>query len=698
MRPNLPLACLLLCLISACGSDLVPGEPTAQTQSGFCRIDAVAVESRVDALLAQMSLEEKLAQMHGDPSAPMIAGLWHTADNQRLGIPGFAMVDGPRGVSAATGTATAFPVGMARGATWDPDLEERIGEAIGDETRGKGGSVILAPTAAVLRHPRWGRAQETYGEDPLAIGRMAVGFIRGAQQHVVASVKHFALNSIENSRHRVSVQVDERTLREVYLPHFRMAVQHGHVGSVMSAYNRVNGVYCAENAHLLRDILRQDWGFEGFVESDWILGTRSAAASVHAGLDIEMPVPLFYGDLLVQAIAAGEVQQAEIDESVRRILRTKLCFELDTKPPQNDPARVDTAAHRDLAREAARKSIVLLKNQDQLLPLRAAELRQLVVVGSLAERANIGDLGSSSVAPSSVVTAAAGIRDAAAGVAVSVIGKDVLDEADRAAVHAADAVVVVVGNTNTDEGEFLDRSRLTLSEQQEGLVRDSAVLNARTIVVLEGGSAFLVESWIDSVPALLMAWYPGEEGGTAIGEILFGATNPGAKLPIVFARSADDLPPFDNRALEVTYGYFHGYRLLDHGGREPRFAFGFGLSYTTYRYSNLRLAERTLPSNGTLHVSADITNAGAVAGDEIVQLYVGYPGSRIERPRRDLRGFAKLHLQPGETGSVTIAVPVADLAYYDADGGSWRVESAAYDVFVGASSRDLPLHGSFTVP
>jgi beta-glucosidase len=704
-RWNALRACAaLLVLVVGCGEQVVPQSETPPP-AAFCRISASAVEARIDALLPQMTLAEKLDQMHGRGDVGAINGLSYTPDNARLGIPGFRMVDGPRGVSRGTGHATAFPVAMARGATWEPALEERVGEAIGAEVRAKGGSVLLAPVIAVLRHPLWGRAQETYGEDPLAIGRMGVGFIRGAQQHVIASAKHFAANSIEDSRYKVNVVVDERTLREIYLPHFRMAVQEAHVGSVMSAYNLVNGQHCGENVHLLHDILKGEWGFEGFVESDWLAGTRSTVPSALAGLDIEMPAPIFYGKPLLTAVGAGQVPEATIDAAVRRILRTKFCNQLDTSPPEVDPTVVESAAHTALALAVARHAIVLLKNEGAargpVLPLDRARLHSIAVVGPLADVPNIGDAGqggSSAVEPSHVVvTALQGIRSRARQVAVVGIPGAQLAAADRDAIAAADAAIVVVGLASADEGEDHDRTMLNLSSDQEQLIADVSGLNPATIVVLEGGSAIVVEPWVNNVAGILMAWYPGQEGGNAIADVLFGDVNPSAKLPITFARSADDLPPFASHANQVTYDYYHGYRRLDHNGLEPRFPFGFGLSYTTYRYANLTVANRALSTGDTLHVTADVTNTGGVAGDEIVQLYVGYQGSRVDRPVKDLKGFTRVHLEPAEMKTVSLDVPVKDLAFYDVDAGSWEVEPISYTVSVGPSSKDLPLSAVFSV-
>jgi beta-glucosidase len=643
-----------------------------------------------------MNLDEKIAQMHGTMA---VDGIWRTTRNERLGIPELAMTDGPRGVGALTGKATAFPVAMARGATWDPELERRVGQAIGAEVRGKGGNVLLAPTINILRHPRWGRAQETYGEDTYHLARMAVAFIEGAQSEVVASVKHFAANSIENTRFSVDVRMDERTLREIYLPHFRAAVREAAVGTVMTAYNQVNGFFASENAHLLRDILKGEWEFEGFVESDWLLGTRSTVPAALAGLDIEMPSPNFFGDNLLDAVEDGSVPEATIDEAVRRILRVDFCFGLDLeREPLEPEQRIGSSAHTELAREAAREGIVLLRNREAILPLDPNQ--SVAIVGALAGVANLGDTGSSNVSPTYVVTPVDGIGARAAR-SVYVGSHDNLSTGDLEQVAAADTAVVFVGLTAADEGEGVvsagDRVRLELSEQQEQLVRDVAAANPRTVVVLEGGSAIVVESWVDATAAVLMAWYPGQEGGNAIAEILFGEADPSGRLPISFARSEDDLPEFDNVSPVVDYGYFHGYRWLDLMRIEPRWPFGHGLSYTTFSYADLTASAATVAADGTVAFEVDVTNTGMRPGVETVQLYVAAVGSAVARAERDLRGFAKVALEPGETRTVRLELAVGDLAYFDEGRSAWRVEPTDYIAAVGSSSRDLPLQTTFRV-
>jgi beta-glucosidase len=638
------------------------------------------IDERVESWLSQMSLGQKVNQMHGTQLLT-INDLYETPADTKLGIPGFKMIDGPRGVRA--GNATTFPVGMARGATWDPALEQRIGEAMGLELAAKGGNVLLAPTLNILRHPAWGRAQETYGEDTVLIGAMGAAFIQGAQQHVIASVKHFAVYSIEDKRFDVDVTIDERTLREQYLPHFQKAVQVAHAGSVMSAYNSVNGHWCSENPHLLRDILDGEWAFDGFVESDWVLGTRSTAPAAIAGLDVEMPMAQYYGGPLVQAVDDGGVPLPDIDDAVRRILRKKLQFGLD-QPAFVDAGVVESDAHRALTREAEQEAIVLLKNANNLLPL-SPDAGTIAVVGALASVANLGDHGSSNSVPSSAVTPLQGLMERA----------QVVTATDVATISGAAAVVVVVGLTADDEGEFQggglpggDRHDLSLriSSDQEQLITSVAAMNPHTIVVLEGGSAIVVRPWVDQVAGLLMAWYPGEEGGHAIADVLFGDVTPSGKLPLTMPRAASDLPAFVNDANAVTYGFLHGYRYVDAMNEVPEFPFGFGLSYTSFSYANLALSGRT--------AAFDVKNTGTRAGDEVAQIYVASHGTAVMRAPRNLAGFERLHLGPGETKTVTFDVPDEALRYWD---GMWKIEPAMYDVEVGGSSRDLPLTASFSV-
>jgi len=521
---------------------------------------------------------------------------------------------------------------------------------------------------------------------------MGVAAVQGIQRYVLANPKHYAVNSIEDTRFDVNVTVDERTLREIYLAHFRAAVQEGGAASIMSAYNSVNGQFCGENVTLLRRILKEEWGFDGFVLSDFTFGTHEDSAV--NGLDIEMPFANKFKPLLDQ-VRSGTVPEEVVDEAVRRMVRKKLQYALGDPSPV-DESVIESDAHLMVAQEAATEGAVLLKNRAGALPLNPMGLSRIAVVGSLADTVNTGDTGSSSVRPSFVITPLVGLREALGdSVAIDYIDKDALDEADVATIASADAVIIVTGLTSEDEGEGLigagDRVDLGLGEARRKLILDAAGANERAIVVLEGGGAITVGDWLPEVEALLMVWYPGQMGGHAIANLLLGAANPSGKLPLTFPTGLDQLPPFDNSSLEVTYDYFHGYRYLDRNAYTPEFEFGFGLSYTTFSVDNLRSDRDAAGSGDTVTFTVDVTNTGELPGAEVVQLYVGYPGSAVERAERELKGFAKVDLEPGETRSVAISVPVDSLAYYDVSESAWALEGLEHVVHVGVSSRDLPL-------
>jgi beta-glucosidase len=667
-------------------------------------------ESGIEALVSRMSLEEKVEQMAGHMNRldsirmafeynfkPFPAG-----GNERLGIPPIMFTDGPRGV--ALDHSTCFPVSMSRGATWDPDLEERVGSAMGVEARSQGANFSGGVCVNILRHPGWGRAQETFGEDPFHVGVMGSATVRGMQRHIMACAKHYACNSIEESRFYVDVLVDERTLREVYLPHFKRCVDAG-VASIMSAYNKVNGEYCAHNRHLLRDILKGDWGFEGFVMSDFIFGTRGTVEAAVGGLDLEMPERWHFGRRLKRAVVKGKVPAEAVDEALTRIIRQKARFAKVGEPGAYGLDKVACREHAELALEAARKGIVLLKNDSRVLPLDRGAIDRLAVIGRLAEAPNLGDRGSSRVRPPYTITPLQGLHDGA-GESVEVVYESGGDRAAALEVaRRADAVIVVAGLTGADEGEAMpviklggDREDLRLSEDDERLIREVSAVSERCIVVVEGGSAVVMENWRDRVQAILMAWYPGMEGGNAIADVVFGFVNPSGKLPITFPSSTDQLPYFDKRAKSIEYGYYHGYRLFERNAVEPAFPFGFGLSYTEYRYSNLRLSSDVVGKGGKVTLEVDVTNTGERAGEEIVQLYAGYRSSAVNRPAKDLKGFTRLALEPGETATASIELQAVDLAYFDTASSEWVVEEIEYPVYAGPSSRgsDL-LEASFRV-
>jgi beta-glucosidase-like glycosyl hydrolase len=654
---------------------------------------------------------------------------------ERLGIPGFAFSDGPRGV--VVGNATAFPVTMARGATWDVDLEQRIGQAIGRELRAVGADLYGGVCVNALRHPAWGRAQETYGEDPHHLGEMGAALTRGVQRHVMATVKHFACNSMENARFKVDVTVDERALHEVYLPHFKRVVDEG-VACVMSAYNAVNGEWCGESSTLLLDTLREQWGFDGFVISDWIFGLRDAAASVNAGLDVEMPARMIRYEHVGEAIEAGAVHDGAVERAVTHTVTAMLRHATDPRRDRS-PVTDDVLAsrgHRALAREAAAKSIVLLRNEPvagrPLLPLDAASLRRVAVLGRLADERNLGDGGSSDVYAPSVVTHLAGLR--AALPTVEVPHADGSDLAEAAALAAsAEVAIVVVGYTRADEGEYIgqsgsshlaalmpsadepevaaafharfvddhvpapdtipgsdalgfstggDRERLTLHESDEALIAAVAAANPRTVVAVVAGSAVLTESWRASVPALLQVWYSGMEGGHGFADVVLGVADATGRLPFSVPTDAAHLPPFDREADAVTYDAWHGYWRLVRDRHQPAFPFGFGLSYTSWE-----LGPTTVDDDGTvLTVSARLTNTGDRSGADVLQVYAGRPADR-SRPARRLVAFQRVELDAGASTDIVLGIPWDRLRVWEA--GAWVLPAGTYALEVGRHSADV---------
>jgi beta-glucosidase len=662
-------------------------------------------ERRIDELLTELSLEEKVFMLSGHGFFQQLARdggrycgeLHHVGGgNERLGIPPLLFMDGPRGLGI--GASTCFPVPMARGASFDVELERRIGDAIGRELRAQGGNLFGGVCINLLRHPAWGRAQETYGEDPFLLGEMGAALTRGVQRHnVVATVKHFAANSIENARFTVDVRIDERALREVYLPHFKRCVDAG-AGAVMSAYNQLNGAYCGHNRELLTRILKQEWGFDGFVYSDFVMGCRGPDACA-AGLDVEAPDTLHFGSKLVDAVHRGEVSADRIDDAVRRVLRS-LLRTLASPDPESYPAEaVACDAHVALAREAAEKSIVLLKN-DGVLPWSPQRLRRVLVLGRLADEPNLGDHGSSRVYPPRVVTPLAGLRSAAPpGCEIRYDpGNDLASVGALAA--AADAVLVVAGYSHEDEGEFIplpqgstgepsiggDRVELGLGEAQEALILAAAAAHPNTVVAVMAGSAVLMEPWRHRVAGILVLWYPGMAGGDALAGVLFGAVNPSGRLPFSIPERAEDLPFFDRDAREIRYDLWHGYAKLGRDGVEPAFPFGFGLSYTGFRLTGASVGLD--PGADSLRIETRLANVGTREGAAVTQVYAGPAAPSAGPPRKRLCAFRRDTLGAGETRTLGIDVALKQLSHFDVDARCWRLRAGDWRLEVGASSAD----------
>jgi beta-glucosidase len=699
------------------------------------------VEERVADLLGRMTVEEKAA---------MLAGLnWmETVPNERLGIPSIKMSDGPLGIRTwlATGlespedaakqpsvATTAFPSGAALAAAWDVDLASREGRALGQESAASGRDMLLAPTVNINRIPLWGRNFEGFGEDPYLASRMAVAYIQGVQgEGIIATVKHFAANNQEFERHRVDARVDDRTLNEIYFPAFKAAVQEAGVWSVMSAYNKLDGQWCAENPALLIDTLQKQWGFKGFVVSDWG-STYSTEATVSAGMHLEMPgggplakflaIPAiqkagFLGgwlakDKVMAALSSGKLKQAAVDDSVRRMLRVMFTAGLFDKPKKT--GEVDTPEQRAVARQGATESVVLLKNAASLLPLESPKVKSVAVIGPNAAEARPGGGGSSRVNSKYKVSPLDGINESAGaafqvayalGTAMEVPGQQPGESARKqqlaeavALARKSDVAIVFVGYSPELESEDFDRTTMDLPAGQDELIAAVAAANPRTVVVVVAGAPVTMTKWIGRVPAVLMQFYGGQEAGHAIADVLFGAANPSGKLPVTFPRQVSDSPAYGNypgKDLQVAYaeGIYVGYRGFDRRKTEPLFAFGHGLSYTTFEYGNLQIAPTAAPG-APVNVSLQVRNAGAREGAEVVQLYLRDVESSVDRPLKELKGFRRVSLKPGETQAVTFALDRTAMSFYDPARKDWVAEPGTFEVWIGSSSRDVRLKGSF---
>jgi beta-glucosidase len=649
----------------------------------------------VEEVLNAMTLDEKIYLMSGHHFYKnMITDMgfgkrpYSGGGVERLKIPPFLFTDGPRGVIISG--STCFPVSMARGASWDLSLEEEVGDVIGKEVRAHNGNLFGGVCVNLLRHPAWGRAQETYGEDPFHVGSFGSALVRGVQKHnVMATVKHFIANSIEYSRFKVDVRMDERTLREVYLPQFKMCIKEG-CATVMSAYNKLRGKYCSHNEYLLREILKKDWRFEGFVHSDWMYGIHNTKKGIRGGLDVEMPRAKYYGRRLKKKVRKGQIAEDLIDDSVRRIIRTVLNFTTREDPQLYNHELLACDEHVKLARKVADKSMVLLKNKNDLLPLKLKEINSLGIIGSLASLKNTGDHGSSRVRQNSIITPLQGFKNFVKNKIKLLYDDGTKLERAQDLAHSVDVLIFVVGYTYKDEGEYIpqkiksagDRFSLDLRESDRELIKMVSKANDKSIVVVIGGSAIVMEEWKDNVSSILMAWYSGMEGGNSLAEIIFGKVNPSGKLPFSIPKDPADLPFFDIKADSVEYGYYHGYSLFDKQNIEPAFPFGFGLSYTRYKYDNLTVDVL----DESIVAKVDVTNIGDMKGEEIVQLYVGYENSKIDRPKKLLKGFEKVEILPKETETVIIKVKKDQLAFYNVDSKGWEIENIEYTIMIGPSS------------
>lgn len=666
-------------------------------------------------LYAQLTPTEQLSLLDGD--LPFYAGIKHMMTERynvrpyvmgaidRLGIPGIRFVDGPRG--CVSGQGTAFPVAMARGATWDVDLEERVGRVIGEELRVAGGNFFGGICVNLVRHPAWGRAQESYGDEPYHLGEFGAALHRGVQPFAMTCVKHYAVNSMENARFKVDVTISEADLHDMYLPHFRRVVDAG-ASAVMSSYNSVNGEWAGQNFGLLTDILRTQWGFEGLVISDFVLGFRDAAKSLNAGLDVEAPYAQQRATHLPRQLEEGATSWVIAEQAGVRVLAAQLRSYAHRQDVSDSVTMAGNPA-RELAREVAGRAMVLLKNEavhgTPVLPIAPGSVRSIAVIGRLAAEPNMGDHGSSRVDPPGHVTPIEGLRASYPDADVTLTIDD-SPEAAASAAAAADVAIIVAGYDWQDEGEFVggsemrtdpilmalyppappgmrdemariaaagtsdrimanvkggDRKSLTLRPIDEAIITAVAAANARTVVAVVTAGAIITEAWRNQVPAMLMMWYAGMEGGHALADVVSGAINPSGRLPYALPKRAEDTPFFDRDASEIHYDRLHGQRLLDARGLDAAFPHGFGLSYTDFKVSEAKIEARDGP---VFDVSVLVENIGSRAGHHVIQVY----GRRHEEPyalQYMLLGFAAVSIAAGEAKQISVLCSLQPLAAWD---------------------------------
>ena len=663
-------------------------------------VDSLTLEEKVSLMSGSCTLQDMITEMQENPDAHYNHKPYRAGGIEEKGIPPMLFCDGPRGVVCGMRKATCFPVSMLRGASFDIELEEQIGEAIGREVRAFGGNLFAGVCINLPYNPGWGRSQETYGEESFHLGEMGKALIMGVQEeNVLACVKHYAFNQMEVSRFKVSVDCDKRTEREVFLPHFKKCVDAG-AASVMSSYNLYQGVKCGHHNYLLNEVLKKEWDFDGFIMSDFGFGVTDTVEAVNGGQNMEMCGTVFFGNKLVEAVREGKVPEKNIDDSALRIVRTLLAFE-DAYDKEYGCSTLACKKHIDLALKSAREGITLIQNENNVLPFDLKKNRKILVLGKLANMENIGDHGSSEVHPPYIVTPLEGIiREVQETEVIYYEGQN-HDRAKELA-READAVIFVVGYNYNDEGEYCaeddldqylqgvggDREvSLDLHKEEIDLINTVGSVNPNSVAVLMGGNMIMMESWKKSVSAVMMAFYPGMEGGTAIAEIIFGKINPSGKLPYVVPVKESDLPQVNWRTSEQHYDYYHGYAKLEKEGIEPSIPYGFGLSYTTFQFSNASFYVK----DGIVSAECDVRNTGDRDGTEVVQMYAGFKHSSVDRPVKVLRGFKRVDLKAGESKRVEINCPAEELKWFNPDTNQFELEHMKYEVYIGSSSSDRDL-------
>jgi beta-glucosidase len=678
---------------SACAQQTGPSEKHSPPWMN----ESLPPRQRAELLVRQMTLDEKVLEIH------MMNTRAHPREVPaipRLGVPALKITNGPAGAGPGDTPqhepATALPSALGLAASWDPTLARIFGHVAASESADRGEWVLEAPGLNITRVPQNGRNFEYFGEDPYLSARMGVAEIQGIQQEgVMAEAKHYDANNQETDRKTINEVIGKRTLREIYMPAFEAGVKEGHTAAIMCAYPSVNGLFGCENIHQLKDVLRGEWGFQGFVQSDYT-ATHSTVPAALAGLDLEMKHDEYYDSGMKAAVTEGKLKESVLDEMLIRRFSEMFRFGLFDHAPQTRPipAKQDGAIARSIAEQCA----VLLKNSKGLLPLRATTIHSVAIVGPYAGAAMTGGGGSSEVTPIYTVSPVEGIKNVA-GPNVVVSYNDGSNPAAAAkAAASADMALVMVGNKDR-EGH--DRPNLSLPGNQNQLVEAMAAANPRTVVILKTGGPVLMP-WLSKVSAVLEVWYPGEEDGNAVAALLFGKANPSGKLPMTFPKTEDETPahtqqqyPGVNGAVVYSEGLDVGYRWYDARRLAPLFPFGYGLSYTTFRFSHIQVPGQIKPGEQVV-VALDITNTGSRSGADVVQVYVADPPSAGEPPRQ-LRGFQKVNLQPHQTRHVTITLDRRAFSIWDTAEKKWTVTAGRYVILAGDSSRHLLLSSNVTV-
>lgn len=717
--------------VIACGLFLNAAAASSQVTDK----EKVQMEKRIEKLIKKMTLEEKVGLLHGNSK-------FYVAGVERLGIPEWSLSDGPHGVRAeinrhdwayagwTNDSASYFPTGTAFAAAWNPELAYRRGEVLGEEARWRKKDVLLGPGVNIIRSPLCGRNFEYMSEDPYMNSVLAVAYIKGLQSRDVAcSVKHFAVNNQETNRTTVDVECSERALREIYLPAFKAAVQEGGALTVMAAYNKFRGEFCAENNYLVRKILRNEWGFDGVYVTDWG-AAHSTVPSMEAGLDLEMGTLIdkyedwYYANPLIDAVKSGKVPMSLVDEKVGDVLRVMIKTNVLDPKKRFGPGSMNTKEHQQATYDAAAEAIVLLKNQNNLLPLDFSSIKSLAVIGDNATRKHSNGGLSSEIKAVYEVTPLGALRakwgdkvdirfvQGYEKLSTFVEGSNngqssgtfssktqesdaLLKEAVEVA-RTSDVALLVCGLNHDYDTESFDRLNMDIPYGQVELIQEVVKANPRTIVVMIAGSPLNMAAVDICSPAIVWAWFNGMEGGNALVDVLSGKVNPSGKMPFTTPVSLDQSPAhalgnFPGRDLKVNYeeDILVGYRWFDTKGLPVVYPFGYGLSYTTFDYSNLNTDKETYDQADTIQATFTLTNTGDREGAEVAQLYVSDPVCSVMRPVKELKGFKKVFLKPGESRRITLDIPVSSLAFYSEAQSQFVVEPGEFILQLGASASDI---------